>query len=212
MLELKRPIVILAAGDFPQHPVPLRMLAEAGTIIALDSAADEYEAHTGKLPDLVIGDGDSISPVLRQKLGKRFVCEAEQDTNDLCKAARYLSVKGINEATILGATGRREDHTLGNIFHLLDLSRLLRLTMVTDYGTFYVPTENDGVRLQVESGAQVSVFNCGAKSLHATGLRWPLADFTELWQGTLNEAVSSNITVEGRGNFLVYVTHHAVTR
>lgn len=208
MFELRKPVVILAAGDYPTHSEPLRILAEAGTIIALDSAADEYEAHTGKLPDLVVGDGDSISPALRKRLGTRFINETEQDTNDLCKAVRHLAALGTDEAIILGATGRREDHTIGNIFHLPNLSRLLHIKMVTDYGTFHVSDANGRLILQVRPGTQVSVFNCGAKHLQSTGLRWPLSDFTELWQGTLNEAVDTHIAIEGHGDCIVYVAHH----
>ena len=207
MPNLKSPVVILAAGDYPTHPVPLRTLEEAGTVVCLDSAADTYSARTGELPHFVVGDGDSISPILRERLADRFIREAEQNTNDLCKAVRFLATCGVDETVILGATGRREDHTIGNIFHLPDLSRLLHITMVTDYGIFHVPDANGILAISTQIGTQVSIFNCGARNLCATGLRWPLTDFTELWQGTLNEATDSSINFKGCGDYLVYVTH-----
>ena len=39
----------------------------------------------------------------------------DQETNDLTKAVNYVKTLGFREVLILGATGRREDHTLGNI-------------------------------------------------------------------------------------------------
>ncbi len=212
------PIVILAAGDYPTHPVPQQMLAAAERVVCLDGAADAYYAHTGRLPDVVVGDGDSVSEQLRNQLGTRFVQEAEQDTNDLCKAVRYLKRQGAAEAVVLGATGKREDHTLGNIFHLPDLSEMLKLTMVTDFGTFYVPAAVDAdantdtaafrrFEMEVEAGTQISVFNINAKGLCAKGLRWPLSDFTSLWQGTLNEVAEPHIEITGHGSFLVYIAH-----
>ncbi|MBQ7182158.1 MAG: thiamine diphosphokinase [Bacteroidaceae bacterium] len=199
------PVVILAAGDYPWHPLPQRLLSEARMVVCLDSAADAYHAHTGRLPHLVVGDGDSLSTALRHRLADRLVIEAEQDTNDLCKAVRLLSRSGVGEAVVLGATGRREDHTLGNIFHLPDLNRLMRLTMVTDSGTF-TPCHGTA-HFHLPPRTPVSVFNISAQTLRSHGLRWPLRAFTQLWQGTLNEAAAPQFTTQGDGDYIVFTAH-----
>ncbi|ETK10826.1 hypothetical protein T230_01470, partial [Tannerella sp. oral taxon BU063 isolate Cell 1/3] len=79
--------VILAAGDFPTHPIPLGLLARAaeGRIICCDGAADRL-LREGFTPLAVVGDGDSISPEVRRRLSDRLHIESEQDTNDLSKA------------------------------------------------------------------------------------------------------------------------------
>ena len=46
--------------------------------------------------------------------------ETEQETNDLSKAFRYCLKRGWKKLFILGATGKREDHTMGNISLLSD--------------------------------------------------------------------------------------------
>lgn len=201
------PVVILAAGDYPMHSEPRRLLEEAATVVCLDSAADAYCNTSGRLPELVVGDGDSISPTLRHRLAERFVSISEQDTNDLCKAVRYLHEQGVGEAIILGATGKREDHTIGNIFHLADLSKLIKISMVTDYGVF-LPCHGKRI-LSVRVGTQISVFNVGAHSFHAEGLRWPLYDFKFLWEGTLNEAIAPTVEIEAQGDYIVYIAHEA---
>ncbi len=202
---LPPPVVILAAGDYPTHPVPLGVLQRAATVVCLDSAADAYQQHTGRLPHYAVGDADSIAPTTRQRLGEHYIYDAEQDTNDLCKAVRFLLRNNVRQATILGATGRREDHTLGNIFHLPELARQLSLTMLTNYGAFYPCHGYSEHRVAV--GTQVSVFNINATELHSIGLRWPIKPFNALWQGTLNEATASQITIEANGDYLLFFSY-----
>lgn len=52
--------VILANGDYPTHPIPLQILANAPYIICCDGGADAY-IDRGNVPDVIIGDGDSLS-------------------------------------------------------------------------------------------------------------------------------------------------------
>ena len=50
-------VVILANGDFPIHPIPLRILTDAKTIICCDGAVNNMETY-GRVPDFIIGDMD----------------------------------------------------------------------------------------------------------------------------------------------------------
>ena len=49
--------VILANGDYPSSPLPLKLLKEAPYVVCCDGGADAYIAN-GHLPDAIIGDGD----------------------------------------------------------------------------------------------------------------------------------------------------------
>ena len=53
--------VILANGEYPSHPLPLQMLENAEFVVCCDGAANEYILR-GHTPDVIIGDGDSLSP------------------------------------------------------------------------------------------------------------------------------------------------------
>ena len=83
-------IVILAAGDFPSHPIPLKALQEADFVVCCDSA---YEAIRDKELEIrnyiVIGDGDSLSEQDKRQLGDRWIHVPEQDYNDLHKAISW---------------------------------------------------------------------------------------------------------------------------
>ena len=51
--------VILANGEYPTHPLPLRMLEEAKFVVCCDGAANEYISR-GHTPDVVIGDDNYL--------------------------------------------------------------------------------------------------------------------------------------------------------
>ena len=105
---------------------------------------------------------------------------------------------------ILGATGKREDHALANLALLLDYAQEHPdVLMISDFGTFY--PARDLFRASVPQGSEVSIFNFGATAFSATGLQYPLYDFTRLWQGTLNVALRPDIEIRAEGAFLVYV-------
>ncbi len=62
--------VILANGEYPSHPLPLQMLKNAEFVVCCDGAANEYILR-GHTPDVIIGDGDSLSsPLIR---GNKFL-------------------------------------------------------------------------------------------------------------------------------------------
>lgn len=195
--------VLIAAGEFPQTPFALQHLEQADFIACCDGATAQC-LTAGYEPHLIAGDGDSIAPELREKYADCFVHTPDQAHNDLTKTFRLCLQRGHRDITILGATGHREDHAMGNISLLMDYALdLPNIKMVSDYGTFYPAT--DLLRLQVRVGQEVSIFNFGATYFSAVGLQYPLYDFDKLWQGTLNKALRSDIEIHARGRFLVYV-------
>lgn len=205
---LRADAVILAAGDFPTHPIPLGMLTKAADrIICCDGAADRLLA-AGFMPMAVVGDGDSISPEARERLSDRLHIESEQETNDLSKAVRYAVRLGMHRLLILGATGRREDHTLGNISLLASYQDYgLEVEMWTDYGIF---TPATGRRtFASHAGQQLSVFCLDEAPLTLLDVRWPLEarSLTRWWQATLNEALTDTFRIETRGRIIVFRTY-----
>ena len=195
--------VILANGEYPTHPLPLRMLEEAKFVVCCDGAANEYILR-GHTPDVIIGDGDSLSPEYKELFSPIVHQIADQETNDQTKAVHFLQKKGFRKIAIVGATGKREDHTLGNISLLIDYMKDgIEVRTITDYGMF-IPAK-DTQTFVSHPGQQVSIFNFGAKGLQGEGLVYPLSDFTNWWQGTLNEATANKFTVHCTGEYLVFL-------
>ena len=196
--------VILANGEYPAHELPLRLLAEA-QFVCCDGAANEYISR-GHTPDVIIGDGDSLLPEYKKRFSSIILQISDQETNDQTKAVHYLQSKGIRKIAIVGATGKREDHTLGNISLLMEYMRSgMEVRTVTDYGTF-IPV-SDTQSFASHPGQQVSIINFGAEGLKGEGLFYPLSDFSNWWQGTLNEATADEFTIHCTGEYLVFLAY-----
>lgn len=126
-------VVILADGTFPRNALAVEMLRKVPAVVCCDGAAHKLLAH-GVQPTAIVGDGDSLSRKIREHYAAIIHQEKEQETNDLSKAFRYCLVQGWQDILILGATGKREDHTLGNVSLLMDYMQQARVQMMTDYG------------------------------------------------------------------------------
>lgn len=195
---MKVEAVVLANGEYPTAPLPLQILADAPYVVCCDGGADEY-IRNGHTPNLIIGDGDSISEENRKKYGHLLHRIAEQETNDQTKAVNYLLSQGKRRIAIVGATGKREDHTLGNISLLMDYMRAgADVRTYTDHGIF-IPCRNT-CTFTCQPGQQVSIINFNARKLHGLGLVYPLSDFTNWWQGTLNDASEQSLRLRRKGS------------
>lgn len=203
--KFKADAVVLDAGAFPTNPDVLRIFDEGMPVVCCDGAANAYIA-SGRTPWRIVGDCDSLSPQLMEKYRNILHRIPEQETNDQTKSVHYLADHGYKKIAILGATGLREDHTLGNISLLVEyLHQGIEARIYTDYGRF-IPVHNK-IELEAQVGTQVSIFNFGATHMRAEGLKYPIRDFHNLWEGTLNETTRSTVKIEAKGYFLIFVCH-----
>jgi len=183
-------IVIIANGRFPKSEIPLGYLNSADKIVCCDGAVQDLVDY-GLEPSAIVGDMDSITKGLKEKYYGILHPENDQDSNDLTKAVKYCVTHGFTDIVILGATGRREDHTLGNISLLVDYSEYVSIRMVTDTGIF-IPV-NSGERIRSWPGQQVSIFSFTCNmGITSENLKYPIKDLIleNLWTGTLNESTS----------------------
>ncbi|MBE6287171.1 MAG: thiamine diphosphokinase [Mediterranea massiliensis] len=202
---MKIEAVVLANGEYPTHPTPLQVLAKAPYVVCCDGGADEYIAH-GHRPDLIVGDGDSLSDINRRLYADLLLCIDDQETNDQTKAIGHLRQLGKRSIAIVGATGKREDHTIGNISLLMEYMRMgLKVRMFTDHGMF-IPCSNT-CQFDCRPGQQVSIFNFTARNFRSEGLRYPIYDFTTWWQGTLNCTIADTFSIDAEGDFLLFITY-----
>ncbi len=197
--------IIIANGDFPKKQETLDMITNANKIICCDGALKNI-INTGYIPDVIIGDLDSISSTDKEKYKEILIRNPNQNTNDLTKAVNYCIENNINNVIILGATGRREDHTLGNISLLVEYSKNIDVKMVSDFGVFTPFSKS--VVIESFVGQQVSVFSFTHNlEITSEGLKYPLnkTKLQSLWVGTLNEAVQKNISINfSSGDIVIY--------
>ena len=197
--------VVLANGAFPTHNVPLSFLQKAERIICCDGATENLLAF-GLEPDYIVGDLDSISDELKSRFASILRHNPDQETNDLTKAVTFCAENNWKSITVLGATGKREDHSLGNISLLVDYSESVDIQLLSDYGVFAPIT--DSTRFESFEGQQISIFSLTPETLFTTNnLKYPLAQrpLTSWWQGTLNESIGNYFEIEiNQGKVLIF--------
>lgn len=210
-------VTIIANGLFPSRPEVLDRIRRADWVVCCDGAWEKYrdwQLRTAAAPQRVsvVGDGDSLPPHWREQSAEaEHVHIAEQDDNDLTKAVRHVmqtegsAVKTVN---ILGATGLREDHTLGNISLLAYYTVLyggVQFRMESDFGTL-LPMQGHA-RFESHAGQQVSLFSLTPQApVSVQGLRYPISRrcLEWWWEATLNESLGDHFEVDG-GRLIVYL-------
>ena len=198
-------IVILGNGAFPRKAYPLYLLDTADAVVCCDGALQKYLArYQGKrLPEAVVGDMDSLPKALQERFPDRVVRVSEQDDNDQTKAMRYVLEHHpeVTDIHILGATGLREDHTIGNLGLLMEYTRLFdlgerRVDIVSDYGTAFAVT--DTCELHLGEGRRLSLFSPdNSLTIWSEGLQWPTdaVVFDAWWKATLNRTIAPVVTL-----------------
>ena len=203
MTAKEKTIAILAQGDFPASEHCLQLMRDADLLLCCDGAAATALEH-GFEPDEIVGDLDSLDAALRERFAARLFHDRDQECNDQTKAFRRALSYHPTRIVILGATGRREDHTLGNISLLADYAAMLakmdsrgcRVEMWSDYGHFEVIL--DSATLPARPGQEISLFSFDSTlRVHADGLQYPTdaVVFDSLWKATLNVASAPSFTL-----------------
>ena len=197
-------IIILCNGAFPIEPYPLYMLDSAEGVVCCDGALVKWLEHNPSASPLVIvGDMDSLPSDLQERFASVLFHETEQDYNDLTKAMRWVLREHpeVEEIVILGATGLREDHTIGNMGLLMEYTRMFdlgdrRVSMVTDYGTAFAITNS--CDLHLGEGRRFSLFSAdNSLQISSVGLEWPLDGvvFDAWWKATLNRTTEPIVSL-----------------
>ena len=203
---MKYSTVILANGAFSTHDIPLSYIKNAGRIICCDGSAKNL-INFGREPYAIVGDIDSLSAELTDKYADRIFRDNDQDTNDLTKAVNWCISRGFNDIVITGATGKREDHTLGNISLLAEYCRYANVIMATDTGIFRA--YYNSAEIETFQGQQVSIFSIdGDAEITLEGFKYPLnnAKLTNWWMGTLNEALGEKVFIDFKsGRVIVFL-------
>lgn len=149
--------------------------------IAADRGLDFFR-ETGLAPDIVDGDFDSVSEEGKAYLDSLTEAEIiklqpEKDDTDTQSAVNLAIQKGARNILILGATGGRLDHFLGNLGILtLGKQKNVQVALVDEQN--YLCLAESGTRLfrEKQFGKYVSFFPVGGevKGLTLEGFKYAL--------------------------------------
>ena len=217
--------VIIGGGEFPRKDYPRELIRQADVIICCDgNALRAFLRNRGKIfkddkrdPDAIVGDMDSMTKRLAEKYSLITVKVEEQDDNDQTKAFHYVleHYPEVDTIHFIAATGKREDHTVGNLGLLMEYARseegiigerCLTIDMVSDYSTAFALT--DSCELVLGQGRKISIFSPdNSLTIKSDGLEWPTDKvvFDNWWKATLNRTNKDVLTLQFSHKSLVLI-------
>lgn len=218
--------LILCNGEPPSDEVLVRHLRGSKLIICTDGAS-RWARKRGVKPHVVIGDMDSnplrvgrsskIAETERANVDVRPTrdddCEVihcgphdQQENTDAEKALLLALEREATEIALLGATGQRLDHTLGNVWLVARYHDRAEVVLADEYGELRVISGRH--TLNTHSGFRVSLLALTADAtLDTEGLKWPLHGALEPGtRGLSNEAVGDEVVVEVHTGMVAVVT------
>ena len=151
------------------------------TVISVDAAVKKLE-ETGKLPNVMVGDFDTLADEKRLEyyagLGIEIVRHNPvKDFSDTELAIDWAYKRNITEIVIFGALGRRFDHTFANILMLRKYKKLgVDITVVDRYNRIYVKSNPFILEKRLVWGKYISFFAVKEKVFieSLTGVTYPV--------------------------------------
>ncbi len=207
--------VVLVAGSDLREALDVSLLAGADLVVAVDGGADAL-ARVGVVPDLLVGDLDSISREARADLEARgvevLVLPVAKDITDTEAALRMAVERGADDIVVLGALGGpRLDHLLGNLL-LLDSEWLagIRVRLVDEWHEAFLA--GGDVTMKGARGDTVSLLPLTAdvEHVHTEGLLYPLAGDSLRRSATrgLSNAMTGDVARVTHGTGVLLVIHY----
>lgn len=169
--------LLVAGGDPPPAELLAERFRDSDLVIAVDRGLEALLAG-GLMPQVLVGDLDSLDPQLVDAAAQASVevrqSPREKNETDLELAVRAALAEGADRIHILGATGGRTDHLLGNISVLRWLHGKGVQAEMED-GSQTISVENGSCSFSGTVGETVSILPAGSRSVvSARGLHYPL--------------------------------------
>ncbi|MBN1230533.1 MAG: thiamine diphosphokinase [Anaerolineales bacterium] len=206
---------VIFANGFIQDPLKLKPLIQADAFIIAADGGGKYCRMMDLIPDVVIGDLDSLPQEdlkYFKKAGTKIMrFPLKKDETDLELALRYAVEQNPEEIILIGAFGGRWDMSFANLLLIVnqDLCRC-QITFLEEYQRLF-PIFSHTV-IQGKPGDTVSLIPLlgDAQEVITTGLEYPLREETLPYgspRGVSNMLLGNKATISlSEGLLLCVVT------
>ncbi|HEY6951025.1 MAG TPA: thiamine diphosphokinase [Bacteroidota bacterium] len=197
--------LILANGEPPTKKLLRQLRTHAALFVCADGGANAA-ARYNVAPDAIVGDMDSIQRQVLRKFHKVVFHKVVDDySTDLEKTLAWVIERGSRDIAVVGATGGRLDHFIGNLSAMVKFSAKAAIRFIDDAGEWVFADRSINPNFPV--GATVSLIPLTrCEGVVTTGLRWNLNFETlELGvrEGTSNEVVENPVRVSVANGSLI---------
>lgn len=186
---------ILSGGEFSQP----EGIQNADFVIACDRGY-AYAKRLGIVPDLFIGDFDSLAESLPESV-PALDLPCEKDDTDTMAAVRYAVGKGRRQIVLYCALGGRLDHLLGNLQAAAYAVRQGARVEIRDESNRIWLLQNGKLTLPPLPGYSLSLLAVSdtCKNVSVRGVKYPLEE------ATLTNSFPIGVSNEWRGDAQIRV-------
>ena len=190
--------LIVGNGEPPSRELFAELMADEEHLLICADGGANTAAEYGYLPNLVIGDLDSLSAVARTAVPEdRQLPILDQNATDMEKVLQHAVDIGVLSADLIGFTGRRTDHTLWNLSQLKRFGDRMRLRLLDDYCEIRVLEAS--TRFRADPGQKLSLCPLAGpvSGINTKGLQWELRRETLGAEraGISNEVIASPVEI-----------------
>lgn len=177
-------------------------------ILAADGGANKC-LKAGVMPDIVVGDLDSITPKNKALLKNRLKQVARQDNSDFEKALDYLKTLKPKQVDIILAVGGRFDFCFSNFLAASAYLKYFDIRFLLPNATVYLLSK--GAKIKAEKGTRVSLIALEEiKNISTSNLVFALKNENlPIGQRGLSNIANGDFSIKfSRGKLLVYTENY----
>ncbi len=215
----KKIVLFLGGSDFQHQDILIsrelkiiRKDISQYSIVAVDHGAD-FTLNSDLLPNIAIGDFDSISESNLQKLKQEKISlynfPTHKDATDSELAFEYLHDQVFSEVIIFGLEGDRPDHFLSNI---LTMNKLVRgetkIKAVGKKSFYYFSADSLTITGKKNDLLSLLALTPSVGGLTTHGLEYPLQKATLLYGTSLgisNVFMQSQVKIDHQAGILLAI-------
>jgi len=190
--QWKEPFVLFGNGEIPSHQIPLDQLKRAKSILCVDGGATNL-TQLGFAPNIILGDLDSVE-------SKSFDCPIvslkNQHKTDLQKSLDWCIDNSITELSLIGFSGKDDDHWMAALWTLVTYYDKINLTFYSNH-SMVLCMKGDQIFESVPKQTISIIPTSENIKLSVAGLKYPINDAELLPPsfGTRNEAIGHSFNI-----------------
>ncbi len=199
--------IVIAGGDISAPAFYKPFVSEADFVICADSGYLNAK-KIGVVPDLVIGDFDSMAQNELPDSVERVVLPVEKDETDLHTCIHYAMEQGAEEILVFGGRGSRLDHSLAAI-SLAYMAYLqgVRVRLIDAHNELLIFSGE--IELKKREGYHISLLPLTETSgIYTEGLYYPVHGGKMNWgnpYGVSNEFVADNAKIRVESGVMMLI-------
>lgn len=176
-------------------------------LICATDGAYQYLKKYNIIPNFIAGDFDSIQEIPKEI---EVIKTPNQDFTDFDKILQILFDKGFNHIDVFGASGKEQDHFLGNLHTAIQFKEKLKLTFIDNHSRYFLADKSTEITDCKDKIVSLIPFP-KATNISTEGLEYQLHKEDLVFGeriGTRNKGIEDTVIITfENGELFIFINH-----